>query len=622
MADEKDNKKSPPRAPQPPSTLPVVNQLSEGNKVAVAQEKGISDLNLVVSNLFDATMQGTQHMIDHLGKILNIQESQFALQQDIQRQAYERWLEEQRAKKGEETKKPTDAEGDKKDPANAPLGFMTGLAIVLGALAAEMAGLDAAIRAVALPKIFKSFKTGISSFANTLKNFDFKAFKKNILLAFGVGEDGKKIVVQGYKGLFRRPLLGMVVDAVQGVFNAVDNLTLSATGTSLTDILKNIGNIFDNIKNGVVRQYRGIVVGTQMQLDLIKQSDLAQELAQLPGLIAEKFKTVRNSIMASVTAFTQNSDFVKNISGMFDNLPSTRQLKNLLPKGTGEVLESLRTFIGSFDEGTGMLGFFGKALDFLKPLMKPFEFVLKTVMRPFTQIVFTIIDFVTGFYEGFTSTEGSLLDKVGAGLEGGIKGIIKGITEAVDLIFVSLPAWFLEQLGFEKAAEGMREFSFTELVDPIWDAIKKFFKTLFSGDIMGAGSMVVGGINDFIKALLRMVLPDPTEDYGLLDPRTYARMAIPDSIYTYAGINPATGELLEKKIEPKDTGKGSGGAAGAKAIDQVKMVPLPGSMSPMTDNSQVAVTTVNRAGDKQITYVQKSWQQPMPLKPSSAGMDY
>lgn len=621
MADEKDNKKSPPRAPQAPSNLPVVNQLSEGNKVAVAQEKGINDLNMVITNLFDATVQGTQVMIDHLGKILNIQESQFALQQDIQRQAYERWLEEQRAKKGEETKKPTDAEGDKKDPANAPLGFMTGLAIVLGALAAEMSGFDAAIRALALPKIFKSFKTGISSFANTLKNFDFKAFKKNILLAFGVGEDGKKIVVQGYKGLFRRPLLGMVVDAVQGVFNAVDNLTRSVSGASLTDILKNVKNILNTIKNGIVNQYKGIVVGTQKQLDLIKQSDLAKELAQLPELIAEKFKTVRNSIMASVTAFTQNSDFVKNIRGMFDNLPSTRQLKNLLPKGTGEVLESLRTFIGSFDEGTGMLGFFGKVFDFLKPLMKPFEFVLKTVMRPFTQIVFTIIDFVTGFYDGFTGTEGGFLEKVAGGLEGGILGVIKGITEAIDLLLFGIPAWFLEKLGFENLAKGWGEFSITEIIDPAWNAIKEFFKKIFSGDIMGAGSMVVGGVNDFIKALLRMVLPDPTENFGILDPRTYARMAIPDSVYTYAGINPATGEMLEQKVEPKDTGSGAGGATGAKMNQNPipQGVPLPGMMS---DNSQIAVTTVNRAGDRQVTYVNKSWNQPMPLKPSSAGMDY
>ena len=53
-------------------------------------------------------------------------------------------------------------------------------------------------------------------------------------------------------------------------------------------------------------------------------------------------------------------------------------------------------------------------------------------MRPFTQILLTIIDFVVGFYEGFTSEEGSMMDKVTAGIEGGLLGVVKGITEAID----------------------------------------------------------------------------------------------------------------------------------------------------------------------------------------------
>lgn len=615
MAEEKDNKKSPPRAPQAPSNLPVVNQLSEGNKVAVAQEKGINDLNMVITNLFDATVQGTQVMIDHLGKILSIQESQFALQQSIQREAYERWLEEQRNKKDDGAKPPTNAEGDKKDPSNMPLGFLTGLAIVLGALAAEMSGFDAAIRAVQLPSIFKTFKTGISSFADTLKNTDFKAFKNQILRAFGIGEDGKKIVVQGYKGLFRRPLLGMVLDSVNGVYNSIDNALKSGKDLFFGDILEDINKIFKAIR----LQITSIVVGVDMQLQLLKESDVAKSFAGLAEIVSEKMKMLRGSIVSTVNLFTTDGQLTKDIKGLFNNLP---RLQNLMPKGTDDVINGVKSFLGSFDDGTGVLGFFGKVFDFLKPLMKPFEFVLKTVMRPFTQIVFTIIDFVTGFYDGFTGTEGGFLEKVAGGLEGGILGVIKGITEAIDLLLFGIPAWFLEKLGFENIAKGWKEFSITELIDPAWNAIKEFFKKIFSGDIMGAGSMVVGGVNDFIKALLRMVLPDPTEDYGLLDPRTYARMAIPDSVYTYAGINPATGEMLEQQVEPKDTGSGAGGAAGAKAVQNPPVpsgVPIPGMMN---DNSQVAVTTVNNAGSKQVTYVNKSWTGPMPLKASAMGMDY
>ena len=291
-----------------------------------------------------------------------------------------------------------------------------------------------------------------------------------------------------------------------------------------------------------------------------------------------------------------------------------------MPKGTDDVINGVKSFLGTVEDGTGILGFFGKVFDFLKPLMKPFEFVLKTVMRPFTQIVFTLIDFVTGFYEGFTQTEGGLLDKIAGGFEGGVLGIIKGITEAIDLIFIELPAWIAKKLGFEGLASSLQEFSITELVDPVYDALKRFFKTLFSGDIMGAGEMVVSGVNDFFKTVLRALLPSPTEDYDLLDPR-FALQKLFKAIgtYEYVGINPDTGEMMNQ-IEPTDTGSGAGGAAGAKTNQA-------GNESAMAnvnavDNSQVAVTTVNKAGDKQVTYVNKTWTQPMPLRASSVGMDY
>lgn len=616
MADEKDNKKSPPRAPQPPSNLPVVNQLSEGNKVAVAQEKGINDLNAVMTNLFDATVQGTQVMIDHLGKILNIQESQFALQQEIQREAYERWLESQRAKDDKGATPPTDAEGNPQDPSNLPLGFITGLAIALGALAAEISGLDAAIRAAQLPSIFKSFKTGIATFADTLKNIDFKGFRTQILRAFGIGEDGKKIVVQGYQGLFRRPLLGSVLDAINGVLDRFDNIVKVLFGdvaTSITEkantfktnFIDDATKLFTNMRN----VFRDFVFGAEVAEDFKLQG------STLFTFVGNKIKAIRDAIVNAVNVFTTDGQLFKDIDGLFNNLP---RLQNLMPKGTDDVINGVKSFLGTVEDGTGILGFFGKVFDFLKPLMKPFEFVLKTVMRPFTQIVFTLIDFVTGFYEGFTQTEGGLLDKIAGGFEGGVLGIIKGITEAIDLIFIELPAWIAKKLGFEGLASSLQEFSITELVDPVWDAIKKFFKTLFSGDIMGAGAMVVGGTMDFVKSIIRSILPE-NKEFKFTDKSTWAGGLIPQEIYDWVGEDT---KKVEAQVEPKDTGKGAGGAAGGKAIDQVKMVPLPGSMSPMTDNSQVAVTTINRAGDKQVTYVQKSWQQPMPLKPSSAGMDY
>ena len=186
------------------------------------------------------------------------------------------------------------------------------------------------------------------------------------------------------------------------------------------------------------------------------------------------------------------------------------------------------------------------------------------------------------------------------------------------MIFIELPAWIAEKLGFGGLASSLREFSITELVDPIWDAIKKFFKTLFSGDIVGAGSMIVGGTTDFIKSIIRSILPENVK-FNLADRSTWMGGLIPQEVYDWVGEDT---KKVEKQVEPKDTGSGAGGAAGAKVVQISPVpsgVPLPGMMN---DNSQVAVTTVNNAGSKQVTYVNKSWSGPMPLRASAVGMDY
>jgi hypothetical protein len=136
---------------------------------------------------------------------------------------------------------------------------------------------------------------------------------------------------------------------------------------------------------------------------------------------------------------------------------------------------------------------------------------MRTVLRPFTQILLSVIDFVVGFYKGFTSEAenetSTFTDKVLAGVEGGFLGVIKGITEAFDLLFFTIPAWLLEKFGMTNAAEILRGFSLTELVDPIWNGIKNVVS--FVGDnFMLMKDIIVGSftieitriVNGFKKA--------------------------------------------------------------------------------------------------------------------------
>lgn len=188
---------------------------------------------------------------------------------------------------------------------------------------------------------------------------------------------------------------------------------------------------------------------------------------------------------------TKAGDFVKGIEVEMPKLP-----KVTIGEGATDYVKGLKNILGVVGDGAGLagkgiLGFFKLAFDLLEPILEPIKFVARTIMRPFTQILLSIIDFVQGFYEGFTTEEGPMKDKLLAGLEGGFLGIVKGVTEGFDLIFLELPAMMLDYLGAEDTANFLRGLKITDLVDPIWAGIKGL--VVFVGDqFMNLKDIIVG----------------------------------------------------------------------------------------------------------------------------------
>ena len=446
----------------------------------------------------------------------------------------------------------------------------------LVALGASLTGFDAALRALALPKIFDGFNTNFTKFTDEI-----------FYMGVRVEEFSKKV-----KGFFKVPELPKIgfVDKTGAPYdfskiNAKLTAPFDTLNTKITEFLtpatesiaKSVDDFkltttawFDGIKSSVTTKIGAGIEAIDTSLDTIKattngfidgvklsaMSKLTPAI-EFAGTKIDSFKTsitgfldsantkTTNAFTGTAEAFDKKATKVKNsVQTFFDGIP---RLKITMPEGIGAIGDSIKAVFGSLDEGTGVLGFLGKVAGFLKPLLTPFEFVLKTVMRPITQIFLSLIDFVVGFYEGFTGEDGSFGDKLKAGIEGGIKGIIKGFTEAIDMIFIDLPAWLLEKLGFKGIADKLREFSLTAVVDPVWEAVKNFFKNMFndpSGTMMsiarGAGNMA----ENFIKTILRMIVPDPGADRAWYDPRGLVAKAIPDSVYEYAGMNPQTGAIL------------------------------------------------------------------------------
>jgi hypothetical protein len=275
-------------------------------------------------------------------------------------------------------------------------------------------------------------------------------------------------------GKFLIPGLAALLAELAGLDDFLKGLSLLPKLDTLKNFLKRIGNFFDRLKKIRFPELPRIrfldnmgnklkdVIDYKIRLPII---DLTDKLPKLPKIAIpdEAFDAVRG---------------LKNILGVVGD-------------GAGVA-------------GKGILGFFKLAFDLLDPVLAPLRFVAKTILRPFTQILLSVIDFVQGFYEGFTDEEGAMKEKLLSGLEGGFLGVVKGITEGFDLIFLELPAMLADYVNAQGAAEFLRGLKITDLVDPIWAGIKGL--VVFVGDqFMNMKDIIVGSFSLQITRIINGV---------------------------------------------------------------------------------------------------------------------
>ena len=430
------------------------------------------------------------------------------------------------------------------------LAGLTGLGAItatVSGIAASLTGLDDAFKALRVGQIAKTllttakaFNTRTLSFIDSVKDFGrgLKTFGTNLKNLLIIPDETKalfKNIPRNFQlGLFKALGLGVdgkpVVTTPEGVKSFSG--TIKAIRTSISNFLKPVTDLFSSTEG--------------------------------EGRISKALKPI--------------TDFFDGLSTKFTSIAK------LFPTINFEALKGL---FGSAEEGTGILGFFGKIFSFLDPLLKPFKYIIGLALRPIFQIVLTAIDFFVGFYEGFTKGTGGLLEKLKSGFEGGIKGVIKGFTDAIDLLFFKIPAFFTEKLGFKDVAEKLRSFSLTALVDPAWEAVKNFFKEAFTNPTSKISAITanVGNMAEsFLKSALRFVLPDPNNTTGFFQGLAVEGLK-KTGVYEYAGytqsddgkfvVKPDTNTINKSNIGPKSardltpvTAAGAaGGAGGATVID-------------------------------------------------------
>ena len=369
-------------------------------------------------------------------------------------------------------------------PGLGLLGGLTGLGAIgatLAGLAASMAGLDEAIKALRIGQIAKGLVATGKAMNTRYKNFldSIKDFGKGIA-TFGRNLKNLLIIPDETKTLFKNIPDGFL----KGIYQV---LGLGVDGKPVVSTNNLVKSIFGDSKSGGIG-----------------------------GKIAEALKPM--------------TDFFDGISSKIGSITKYFPTINF---------KALKGILGGGEAGGGIIGFFQKIISALDPILAPIKKIIGFALRPFFQIIISTIDFFVGFYEGFMEGKNKkLLDRIKSGIEGGIKGVIKGFTEAIDLLFIKLPAWFADKLGFEDASKKLKEFSLTALVDPAWEAVKNFFKEAFANPTSKIRQVTanVGSMSERLtKYILRNTLPDPNVERAWYDPTRLAVMGIPDSVYEYAG---------------------------------------------------------------------------------------
>ena len=346
------------------------------------------------------------------------------------------------------------------------------------------------------------FGKNISKGLNSLKG-GFKArlltplddFFKGIKTSFNLGNKGFKT----YKASLSQTLGNFFGRMTRNIRLASDGIINNAKGLKST-----IGGFFGSIGTKFTSAFKGFTTNFGLTDDIKKATD--------------SIKSIKSSVAGFVTPFAKTAEQGKKLKGL--------------------VMMAISPF-----------KLFADFFKFFATKFAPVGKVLGKLFLPVT-IIMGIFDGIKGAISGAAEEQGTA-DKFIGGIFGAIKGILVGLVGMPLDLLMDLVGWIAGKLGFENAGEALSNFSVSALIGNIIDVVRDFLGGVvdfaiglftFDGEkIKGGFGKITDVLGNFLKPILRSVLPDPSAE--LFSIAGIASKAIPDFIYEYAGINPSTGEM-------------------------------------------------------------------------------
>lgn len=287
---------------------------------------------------------------------------------------------------------------------------------------------------------------------------------------------------------------------------------------------------------------------------------IGRQILKIPGM--EKVKNLATSFISFI------SNYLSKFKKFFIAAPDAKEV-SVIQRIVRGISKTITFFVDIFKG-------IGKVINFVfKPVIQGFKSGLGMVTRFATtfgrllgrifipiSILISIFDSITGFIEGFKESEGeSMLAKVIDGIGGGLGKLIGNLVGIPLDLLTRLVGWILGKFGFENAQSFLNDFvkdgGFTKMIRSFYETIfgkiaegVDFIIKLFTENKVGDTIKQLFGdsvdfMSDFLKKILRVILPKPNPDGNWWDAENLVSKAIPDAVYNYAGLDPKTGAVLE-----------------------------------------------------------------------------
>ena len=432
------------------SNLPVVAALGE------LQESNTDNRQRLQKSLRAGLLNVTNAVKSLETSLMNVMTAQL---EEQQRQAF---LDLERMREAARERQAAKQKDTKVDTPSELTWDMVKMPALL-AIAASLTGLDDVIKALRVPAIMKNIGTAVTSVVDAVK-----AATRSVTMVADKIRDIKWLdLVPTIRfpdnTTFLERINTRAADLRTALVSQISRATMAIRSVfPLTEWRDAINLKVTNMRTAITTPITNAINNFKLAFDKFKLPDL-------PKLTWPKVVTDLKLPTIELPVALQNMKFPE------------------MPNFT-TVMDNVKTVLRGADGTGGLLGFFNKIGAFITDI-PGLKGAFRLVGGPVTQALVSLIDFFTGFYKGFVGEgtrydastgrliedERTMVEKVLDGLEGGFIGVVKGITDAFDMLFIKLPAWLLEKVGAEDAAEFLRGFSLTELVDPIWNGIKGIF---------------------------------------------------------------------------------------------------------------------------------------------------